>query len=152
MGLEDGKWHAVLGEHIGDGELTAVGIPAVGKVHLADLVRVCLHEDGNASVLEGGDGPILVGEDGHGEDHAVILALMLLQPLGVQQALVPGLHAAVAGELLVHHDVAVPGIGDGLDHVVPGAVDQFPGHEAAVAESQRKCHLPHVHQSSIIEN
>ena len=45
---------------------------------------------------KGGNGAVFIGENGHGEDHAVVFALMLFQPLGVEQALVPRFDAAVA--------------------------------------------------------
>ena len=141
MGLEHRERDIVLTEHVRDGELAAVGVAAVGKVHLADLVGVRLHEDGHARVLQGGDGAVFVGENGHGEDDAVILALVLLEPLGVEQAFVSCLDAAVAGELLIHHDVVIARVGDGLDHVVACAVDQLAGHEAAVAEAEGKGHF-----------
>ena len=141
MGLEHRERDIVLTEHVGDRELAAVGVAAVGKVHLADLVGVRLHEDGHARVLQGGDGAVFVGENGHGEDDAVILALVLLEPLGVKQTLVARLDAAVAGQFLVHHDVVIAGVGDGLDHVVACAVDQLAGHEAAVAEAEGKGHF-----------
>ena len=123
MGLEDRERDVILTEHIRDGELAAVGVAAVGKVHLADLVGIGLHEDGNARVLQRGDRAVFVGKNGHREDHAVILALVLLEPLGVEQAFVSCLDAAVAGELLVHHDIVIARVGDGLDHVVACAVD-----------------------------
>ena len=141
MGLEDRERDVVLTEHIRDGELAAVGVAAVGKVHLADLVGVRLHENGHARVLQGGDRAVFVGKNGHGEDDAVILSLVLLEPLGVKQTLVARLNAAVAGQLLVHHDVVIAGVGDSLDHVVACAVDQFAGHEAAVAEAEGKGHF-----------
>ena len=141
MGLEDRERDIVLTEHVRDGELAAVGVAAVGKVHLADLVGVRLHEDGNARVLQRGDRAVFVGKNGHREDHAVILSLVLLEPLGVKQTLVARLNAAVAGQLLVHHDVVIACVGDSLDHVVACAVDQFAGHEAAVAEAEGKGHF-----------
>ena len=141
MGLEHRERDIVLTEHVRDGELAAVGVAAVGKVHLADLVGIGLHEDGNARVLQRGDRAVFVGENGHGEDHAVILALVLLEPLGVKQALVARFDAAVAGQLLVHHDIIIAGVGDSLDHIVACAVDQLAGHEAAVAEAEGKGHF-----------
>ena len=141
MGLEHREGHAVLGEHVGDGEFAAEGVAPVLEVHLADFVGIGLHENGHARVLKGGDGAVFVGEDGHGENHAVVFALVLFEPLGVEQALVPGLDAAVAGQARVHGDVVVARVGDGLDHVVPRAVDQFPGHKAAVAKCQSKGHF-----------
>ena len=151
VGLEHGEGDFILGEHVGDGELAAVRVAAMGEVHLADLVRIGLHQNRHARVLQRDDCAVLVGEDGHGEDHAVVLALVLLQPLGVQLALGAGLHASVAGQLRVHHDVVVARVGHGLDHVVARAVDQFAGHEAAVAEAECKGHfLFHgVHSSCI---
>ena len=141
MGLEHRERDVVLTEHIRDGELAAVGVAAVGKVHLADLIGIGLHEDGHARVLQGGDRAVFVGKNGHREDHAVILSLVLLEPLGIQTAFVSCLDAAVAGELLIHHDVVIAGVGDGLDHVVACAVNQLAGHEAAVAEAERKGHF-----------
>ena len=141
MGLEHRERDVVLTEHVRDGELAAVGVAAVGKVHLADLVGIGLHENGHARVLQGGDGTVFVGKNGHGEDYAVILTLMLFQPFGIQQALVARFNAAVAGQLLVHHDVVIARVGHGLDHVIACAVDQFAGHEAAVAEAEGKGHL-----------
>ena len=141
MGLEDRERDVVLTEHIRDGELAAVGVAAVSEVHLTDLIGIGLHEDGHARVLQGGNGAVFVGENGHGEDDAVILALVLLEPLGVEQAFVSCLDAAVAGELLIHHDVVIARVGDGLDHVVACAVDQLAGHEAAVAEAEGKGHF-----------
>jgi len=141
MGLEHRERDIVLTEHVRDGELAAVGVAAVGKVHLADLVGIGLHEDGNARVLQRGDRAVFVGKNGHGEDDAVILSLVLLEPLGVKQTLVARLNAAVAGQLLVHHDVVIAGVGDSLDHVVACAVNQLAGHEAAVAEAEGKGHF-----------
>ena len=141
MGLEHRERDIVLTENIRDGELAAVGVAAVGKVHLADLVGIGLHEDGHARVLQRGDRAVFVGENRHGEDDAVILALVLLEPLGVEQALVARLDAAVAGELLVHHDIIIAGVSHGLDHIVACAVDQLAGHEAAVAEAKGKGHF-----------
>ena len=34
-------------------EFTAEGVAAVGEVHLADLVGICLHENGNVCILQG---------------------------------------------------------------------------------------------------
>ena len=113
----------------------------MGEVHLADLVRIGLHQNRHARILQRDDRAVLVGEDGHGEDYAVILALMLLQPVGIELALGAGLNAAEAGQLRVHHDVVVARVGHGLDHVLARAVDQFAGHEAAVAEAECKGHL-----------
>ena len=141
MGLEHRERDIVLTEHVRDGELAAVGVAAVGEVHLADLIGIGLHEDGHARVLQGGDGTVFVGENGHGEDHAVILTLVLLEPLGVEQALVARFDAAVAGQLLVHHDVVIARVSHGLDHIVACAVDQLAGHEAAVAEAKGKGHF-----------
>ena len=141
MGLEHRERDIVLTEHVRDGELAAVGVAAVGKVHLADLVGIGLHEDGNARVLQRGDRAVFVGENRHGEDHAVILTLVFLEPLGVEQALVARFDAAVAGQLLVHHDVVIARVGDSLDHVVACAVNQLAGHEAAVAEAEGKGHF-----------
>ena len=149
MGLEHREGYVILGEHVGDGELAAEGVTAVLEIHLADLVGVGLHQDGHARVLQGGDGAVFVGEDGHGEDHAVILALMGFQPLGVEKALVTGFDAAVAGQVRVHSDVVVTRVGDRLDHILACAVDELPGHEAAVAECQSKGHfLSHFYFSS----
>ena len=141
MGLEHRERDIVLTEHVRDGELAAVGVAAVGKVHLADLVGIGLHEDGHARVLQRGDRAVFVGKNGHGEDDAVIPSLVLLEPLGVKQTLVARLNAAVAGQLLVHHDVVIAGVGDSLDHVVACAVNQLAGHEAAVAEAEGKGHF-----------
>ena len=143
MGLHHGEGHVVLAEHIRHGELAAVSVPAVLEVHLADLVRIGLHQNGHTSVLQGGDGAVFVRENGHGEDHAVILALVLLEPFGVQAALVTGFHAAETGQLRIHGDVVIARIGDGLDHILTGTVDQFARHEAAVAETKGKGHLFH---------
>ena len=141
MGLEHRERDVILTEHVRDGELAAVGVAAVGKVHLADLIGVRLHENGHARVLQRGDGAVFVGKNGHREDHAVILALVLLEPLGVEQTLVARLNAAVAGQLLVHHDVVIAGVGDSLDHIVACAVNQLAWHEAAVAEAKGKGHF-----------
>ena len=65
----------------------------MGEVQLADLVRIGLHEDRHARVLQSGDGAVLVHENRHAEDHAVILSFVLLEPRGVLQALVAGFHA-----------------------------------------------------------
>ena len=144
MGLHDGERHIVLAEHVGDGELAAVGIPAMLEIHLADLVGVGLHQNGHACVLQGSDGTVFIRKDGHGEDHAVILALMLFQPLGVQAALVTGFHTAVTGQFGIHGDVVETCIGHGLDHILTGTVDQFAGHKTAVAEAKGKGHFFHV--------
>ena len=141
MGLETGERHAILAEDVGHGELAAVGIAPVGKIQLADFIGIRLHQNGHACILQRGDGAVFVGKDRHGEDHAVILAFVLLEPLSVEPALVPGLHAAVAGQRRVHHDVVVACVGDGLYHIVPGAVDQLAGHEAAVAKAKGKRHF-----------
>ena len=141
MGLEHRERDVVLTEHIRDRELAAVGVAAVGKVHLADLVGIGLHEDGNARVLQRGDRAVFVGENRHREDHAVILTLVFLEPLGVEQALVARFDAAVAGQLLVHHDVVIARVSHGLDHIVACAVNQLAGHEAAVAEAEGKGHF-----------
>ena len=112
------------------------------EIHLPDLIGIRLHEDGYARILQSGDGTVFVGKDRHGEDYAVILALMLFEPSGIQQALVTGLDAAVAGQGSVHGDVVIACFGDSLDHVVPCAVDEFPRHKATVAECKCKSHFP----------
>ena len=97
MGLEHRERDVVLTEHIRDRELAAVGVAAVSEVHLTDLIGICLHENGHAGILQRGDGAVFVGENGHGEDHAVILTLVFLEPLGVEQALVARFDAAASG-------------------------------------------------------
>ena len=141
MGLENRERHTILREHISDGELAAKGITPMLEIHLPDLIGIRLHEDGYARILQSGDGTVFVGKDRHGEDYAVILALMLFEPSGIQQALVAGLDAAVAGQGSVHGDVVIACLGDSLDHVVPCAVDEFAGHKATVAECQSKSHF-----------
>ena len=149
VGLEHGEGDAALREDVRDGELAAEGVAAVGEVHLADFVGVGLEEDGDARVAQGLEGAVLVGEDRHGEDHAVILAPVLGEPLRVEASLVARLHAAEARGLLVHHDRGVAGVLDGLGDLAAGAENQFAGHEAAVAEAKRERGLPaacfHVH-------
>ena len=149
MGLQNGEGHLILGEHIGDGELAAIRVTAVGKIHLSDFVGISLHQNGHAGILQSGDGSVLVGENRHGENHAVILSFVLSKPFGVQQTLVPGLHAAEPGQLGIHHDVVIAGVGYCLDHVVTGTVNQFTGHEAPVAEAKRKSHFLHCDFSFI---
>ena len=41
----------------------------------------------------------------------------------------------------VHHNVVIASIGDSLDHILTGAVDQFSGHKTAVTEAKCKCHF-----------
>ena len=139
--LENGKGHLVLREYVRHGELAAVGVAAMGKVHFADLVRIGLHQNRHARVLQGGDGAVFVHKDGHAEDHAVILPLVLLEPSGVLTALVARFHRAVAGGGFLHHDVVIARVGHGFDHVVTRPEDQFSGHEPAVTKAQRKRHL-----------
>ena len=134
--LKHRERHAVLGEHVGDRKLAAVRVAAVGKIHLADLVGIRLHQYRHARVLQRHDRAVLVGKYRHGEYHAVVLPFVLFEPAGVQEAFFPGLDAAVPGKCRVHHNVVVARVGDRFHHIVPGAVDQFAGHEAAVAERQ----------------
>ena len=136
MGLHDGERNIVLAEYIGDGELAAVSIPAMLEIHLADLVRIGLHQNGNARVLQGSDGTVFIRKDGHGENHTVILAFMLFQPFGIEAALFAGFHTAVTGQFRVHGDVVIARIRDSLDHILTGTIDQFAGHEATVAEAK----------------
>ena len=139
--LEHGEGHLVLRKHVRHRELAAVGIAAMGKVQLADLVRIGLHQNRHARILQGGDGAVFVHKDGHAEDHAVILPLVLLEPSGILTTLVARFHRAVAGGGFLHHDVVIARVGYGLDHVFTRPEDQFSGHEPAVAKAQRKRHL-----------
>ena len=144
MGLQHRERYLILAEHISNGEFAAVSIPAVLEIHLADLVRISLHQNGNPCVLQRGNRTVFVGKNGHGEDHAVILALMLFQPFGIESALIPGLHAAIAGQLRIHHNIIIASISNRFHHILPGTVNQFAGHKSTVAETKGKGHLFHL--------
>ena len=141
MGFKAREGHAVLAEYVSDRELAAIGIAAERRSHFADFVRIGLHQDRHAGILEGQDGAVLIGEYRHRENDAVILSFVFGQPLGIEDTLVAGLHATIVGEFLVHDDVVVAGIGHGLDHVFARSVNQFSGHQAPVGEAQCKCHF-----------
>ena len=141
MGFQAREGYAVLAEYVGDGELAAIGIAAERRSHFADFVWIGLHQDGNTGILKGQDGAVLVCEDRHRENDAVILSFVFGQPFGIEDTLVAGLHATIVGQFLVHDNVVVAGIGHGLDHVLAGGVNQFSGHQAPVGETQCKCHF-----------
>ena len=83
MRLHDGKRHLILCEYICHGELAAESVAAVGEIHLADLVRICLHEDRNARILQCRDCSVFVREDRHGKYHAIERTLVLFQPFRI---------------------------------------------------------------------
>ena len=141
VGLQDRERNAVLCEDVRDGELAAERIAAVCEVHLADLIGIRLHQDRDARILKSRDRAVFVRENRHGEDDAVILAVVLLEPLRVQKALVSRLDAAEPRQLRIHRDVVIARIRHSFDHVLARAVDQLAGHETAVAECQCECHF-----------
>ena len=131
----------VLIEHVRHRKLAAEGVAAVREVHLADLVGVCLHEDGHARVLQRRSRAVFVDEDGHAQNDAVVLPFVALQPVVVQPALFARFHRAVAGCVLVHCQILVPRVRHGFDHVLPRARDELCGHEPAVAEIECEFHF-----------
>ena len=139
--LEHRERHAVLAEHVRNGEFSAERIAAMREIHLADFIGIRLHQNRHMRILQRRDRAVFIGEDRHGENHAIVFALVLLEPFGVQQTFIAGFHAAVAGQFLIHDDVIIARIGHGLDHIIARAVDQFAGHEAAVCKRQSKRHL-----------
>ena len=138
VGFEHGEGNTVLSEHIRDGELAAVSIAAMGKIHLSDFIRVGLHQDRDAGILQGSDGPVFIREDRHGEDDAVILSVMLLQPFRIKKTFLPGFDSAVTGQFLFHGDVAVAGLCDGFDHFRARFINQLARHETAVGKGKGK--------------
>ena len=141
MRFHDRERDFILCEDVRDREFSAVGIAPVLEIHLPDLIGVCLQEDRHAGILKGRDGTVLIGKDGHRENDTVIFSFMFFEPLGIEETFVSRLDAAVAGQFRIHGDIVITGIGHRLDHIFSGAVDEFSGHEAAVAERQCECHL-----------
>lgn len=129
-----GEGDFVLIEDVGYRELPAKGVAAVREVHFPDLIGVCLHENGDVRILQCRHGAVLVDEDGHAQDDAVIFALMALEPVMIQLALVARFHGTVACGILVHEERFMPRLRDGFDHVGAGACDELRGHKTAVPE------------------
>ena len=143
MGLKNGEGNSVLIENVGYRELTAVSVAAVLEVHLADRVGISLHKDRNTCILKSGNRAVLVDEDRHAEDNSVILALVGLEPIVVESTLVASLNCAVTGSVLVHNEVVVACVGNGLYHILACALNELCGHKAAVSEIQCECLLFH---------
>ena len=131
----------ILIEDVRHRELTAERISSVLEVHLADLIGIRLHEDGNVRILQCRRSAVFVDEDGHTEDDAVVFPFVAFQPVVIKPPLFARFHRAVAGEGCVHRKVLIPRARHSFDHLCACTFDEFPGHKPAVAEIQCKSHI-----------
>ena len=78
VGFHYRKRNLILGKYIGHREFSAVCITSVGKIHFSDFIRIGLHQNRNACVLQGCDCTVFVRKNRHGKNHAIVPALMFL--------------------------------------------------------------------------
>ena len=133
--------HLILLKYVRHGKFSAEGIPAMGKIHLSDLIRIRLHQNRNPCILQCRDGSVFIDEDRLTEDHSVILPLMGFQPLCIESALIPGLHCSVPGRILIHDQILIPCIRHRLHKILSGTLDQLCRHKSSVSKIQRKSHV-----------
>lgn len=126
MRLHHRERDPVLVEYVRHRKLAAKRIAAVRKVHFSDLVGVRLHQNGHVRVLQGRHRAVLVDEDGHTQNDAVVLAFMAFQPVVILPPFLARFHRAVAGGVFVHDKRFVPRVRHRLDHVCAGSRDQLP--------------------------
>ena len=134
MGLHDRVRHFVLLENVRNREFSAESVAAVLEVHFSDLIGISLHKNRYACVLKRRDSAVFVDKYRHTENHAVVLALMRLEPFCVSTSLVAGFDRTVAGRVLVHDEIIVTGGCDCLYHILSCALDELGGHKAPVSE------------------
>ena len=65
MRFEHRKRDIILGENIRHGKLSAESISSVCKVHLPDLIRICLHKNRDSGVPKSCDRTVFICKDRH---------------------------------------------------------------------------------------
>ena len=128
-------------KHAAQAELSAKRVAAVGKVHLADLVGIGLHQHRHVHVAQRGLDAVFVAKVGKRDDHAVILAVMLVQEAVILHALLRGLHRAEAGEGFVHHKQADVLLCGRLRHFPARVAEKLAGEKSPVRYQKRHLHL-----------
>ena len=137
-GREAGVLVIHLLEHTAQTQPAAECVAAVGKVHLSDLVGICLQQHGHARVSDGGLDAVFIAEVGQAHDDSVVLAPMFVQEIGVDHALGGGLHRTEMGAFLWELNKLHVAAARRLAHILAGGVDHAAGKKSAVRDQKRK--------------
>lgn len=138
VGFQRRELDVVLVEDVHDGTFSAEGIAARYVGHLVQLIGIRLDEDGHVRFFERGHGTGFIAEVGERENHAVELAAVLAQPVGVDRAFFGCLHCAEARGTGIHHERVMAEVVQDFDHLSPCCFHQRSGEEPPVSEVQRE--------------
>ena len=141
MRRENGIRYAVLVENVLNTEFSAIGIPAMSKIHFSDLIGIGLNVDRFSAMLQGSNRAVFIAEIGQRHNNAVILALMRFQPLGVFPTLLTRFDCTIARQLLRRDQVIVSCVGYGLYHFLSCSGNKTCREKSSVSEIQRKFHM-----------
>ena len=137
---------AVLAQVVADRDFAAEGIAPPLDRELIQVVRVRLHQDRHVEPgeLDRVGHALLVAEVGQADQDAVDAAGVVAEEFSAALGVVPRLHAAELGRILVQHHGLDVHLGKQRQDILPRLRHQLVGEKVAVANNHRQCRTGHT--------
>ena len=97
-----GIFLAHLCKHAAQCQFTAKCVTTMSKIHLTDFIRICLQQDRDVYVRDGGLDAVFIAEVGQANDQTVIFAMVCFQKLSIRHTLLSGFNSIVLGNTIIN--------------------------------------------------